>query len=157
MALDPTARSSNVKDSIKKYFVDNIARIAGKKLTFDKALSVPKIQGNAPVNEWVSVRMDNLTRDTLSEQIISIYCCMRQDPEGFKLCQLVDTVVGYLTDTTMTDGMARIPFYRSYENQEWTLLGAMLVYSIAESPEQEADDETKFKVLTVRLKFASKV
>lgn len=46
MALDPTARLANVKDSIKKYFVDNIARTSGKKLTFDKALSVSRIQGN---------------------------------------------------------------------------------------------------------------
>ena len=157
MALDPTARLANVKDSIKKYFVDNIARTSGKKLTFDKALSVPRIQGNVPANEWVSIRLEETYRDTLSEQLISIYCCTRQDPEGYRLAQLTDTVMGYLSDTTMTDGMARIPFYRSYADQAWVLLGAMLVHDVYESAELEAEDETKFKILTVRLKFASKV
>lgn len=157
MALDPTARLANVKDSIKKYFVDNISRISGKKLTFDKALSVPRIQGNVPANEWVSVRIEELYRDTLSDQMISIYCCTRQDPEGYRLAQLTDTVMGYLSDTTMTDGMARIPFYRSYPSQSWDLLGSMLVHTVYESADMEAEDETKFRIITVRLKFASKV
>lgn len=111
----------------------------------------------SPANEWVSIRLEETYRDTLSEQLISIYCCTRQDPEGYRLAQLTDTVMGYLSDTTMTDGMARIPFYRSYADQAWVLLGAMLVHDVYESAELEAEDETKFKILTVRLKFASKV
>jgi hypothetical protein len=158
MALDPTARSTNVKDSIKKFFVDNLFRSEGRKVTFDKALSAPRIQGNVPASEWISIKMGALTREALSTQLITVYCCTRQDPEGYKLAQLVDTVMGYLTDSAMTDGMKRIPFYRSYESQAWTLLGALIVQDpIDESEEMEASDETKFKILTFRLRFASKV
>ena len=155
MALDPTARSANIKDSLKKYFVDNLARSEGKKLTFDKSLSVPKIQGNAPVEEWISIGIEDTEMETLSTQHITIYCCTRKDPEYVKLARLVDLVMGYLTDTTMTDGMKRIPFYRSYP--EWTLLGAFLVYEIIMSSEMESVDETKFRVLNVTLKWAAKV
>lgn len=158
MSLDPTARSTNVKDSIKRFFVDNLFRSEGRKITFDKALSAPRIQGNVPANEWISIKMGALTREVLSTQHLTVYCCTRQDPEGYKLAQLVDTVMGYLTDSTMTDGMKRIPFYRSYASQDWELLGALIVQDpVEESEEMEASDETKFKILTVILRFASKV
>ena len=153
MALDPTARLINVKDSLKKYFVDNLARTEGKRLTFDKAMSVPKIQGSAPVEEWISIGLEETELETLSTQYITIHCCTRKDPEYDKLTKLVDLVMGYLSDTTQTDGMKRIPLYRSYPN--WTLLGAMLVYDIAISAEMESVDETKFRVLNVSLKWAA--
>lgn len=157
MALDPTARTANIKDSLKKYFVDNVKRISGIALTFDKAMSAPRIQGAAAVNRWVSVKLDDLDLKTLSDQFLSIYCCTRADREGYVLAQTVDTVMGYLSDTTQTDGYARIPFYRSYEAQDWVLLGAFLVTETHISSEMEGPDETKFRIITVRLRFASKV
>jgi len=157
VTLDPTARTANIKDSLKKFFVDNIFRTSGIPLSFDKALSSPKLQGQTAVTRWVSVRLDDLELDTLSTQDLSIYCCTRGDREGYRLAQTVDTVMGYLTDNTQTDGFKRIPFYRSYETQPWTLLGAMLVTGHTLSAEQEALDETKFRIITVTLRFASKV
>jgi len=157
MALDPTARTSNIKDSLKKYFVDNIARAEGKKLTFDKAMSVPRIQGNVPADEWVSIGMEDLTLDTLSTQYLTVFCCTRKDPEYYRLAQLTDLVMGYLTDSTTTDGLKRIPLYRSYPDQAWTLLGAFLVTDTMISPEMEATDETKFRMITATLQWAAKV
>ena len=157
MALDPTARTTNIKDSIQKYFVDNVWRTSKIPLTFDKALSAPVLQGQDAVNRWVGVRMDDLSLEVLSSQVLSIYCCARKDKEGFIMAQVVDTVMGYLTDTTQTDGFARIPFYRSYETQPWTLLGALLVVDVDISSELEAPDKTKFRILTVRLRFPAKV
>ena len=156
MALDPTARESNVKDSIKKFFVDNIA--PHYQLSFDKALTVPKIQGSpSEIDRWVSVNFGPMERSELSEHTLRIFCCTRRDNEGFKLAQLTDGVMGYLSDTTMTDGMKRIPFYRSYENQSWELLGAMVVQEIVESEQIISPDETKYKVLNVRLRWSSKI
>jgi hypothetical protein len=158
MALDPTARTTNIKDSIQKYFVDNVWRTSKIHLTFDKALNAPLLQGQKKVNRWVSIKVDELSLETLSTQVLSIYCCARKDKEGFIMAQVVDAVMGYLTDITQTDSFARIPFYRSYEGaQEWTLLGALLVTDVDISGELEAPDETKFRILTVRLRFASKV
>ena len=157
MVLDPTARTANIKDSIKKYFVDNIFRTSGIALTFDKALSVPKLQGQTPADRWVSIRIEELDLETLSSQDISVYCCTRKDPEGFRLAQTIDTVMGYLTDSSQTDGFRRIPFYRSYESQAWVLLGALLVTKHDMSGELEGPDETKFRIITIRLQFPAKV
>jgi hypothetical protein len=154
MALDETAKLANVKDSIKKFFVDNVARTENKKLTFDKALSVPKIQGDAPANEWVSVRLGDLTTEVLSTQYLSVYVCTRQDGEGFKLSRLRDVVFNYLSDSTQTDGFKRIPLYRS---DNWTSVGNFLVTEVFESGDMEGADETKYRILTCTLRWAAKV
>lgn len=153
MTLDPTAREANFRDSIKKYFVDNF----GVPITFDKALSSPNIQGKA-VHKWVTVLFDSIVLGTMSEITLRLFCCTRQDNEGFKLAQLRDTVVGYLVnDGSIGDGQVRIPFYRSHAVDAWSLLGSLLVIDVFESAQLEAPDETKYKILTVRLKTASKM
>lgn len=157
MALDPTARLANVKDSLKKYFVDSLHTGEGIALTFDKSLSTPKLQGIS-VNQWVSINFGLVEMETLSTLLLNIYCCTRSDAEGFRLCQLRDKVMGYLTDTEQSDGMQRIPFYRSRASGNWTLLaGGFVVQEVTESGELEAPDETKYRILTVKLRFASKI
>ena len=157
MALDPTARRANMKDSIKKYFVDNIFTTEGIALTFDKSLSVPDVAKSKRTSRWLNIDMEDLDRSYLSDLVLKVFCATRKDPEGFVLAQLTDTVMGYLTDTTKTDGMRRIPFYRSYSNQAWELLGAFLIQEVIEGPELEAPDETKYVVMTCRLRTASKI
>ena len=152
MTLDATAREANIWDSIKKYFVDSLSYA----VTFDKALSAPDIQGKV-VDRWVSFALDDIVIGDLSMIQLSIYCCTRQDNEWFKLSQVRDTVYDLLIDTTKTDTMRRIPFYASSPTVAWTLIGTLMVDEVMESPRMEAEDETKFKVLHVRLRTASKV
>ena len=157
MALDPTAREANVRDSIKKYFVDNLYTLEGIDLTFDKTLSTPPVSQGIVTHRWVAVKFSSMNFNQFSQIYMDVICCTRQDSEGYKLAQLRDTVMGYLTDTTPSDGMRRIPFYRSRATGAWTLLGAFLVQDIAESMQMMLEDETKYKILTVRLRVASKV
>jgi hypothetical protein len=158
MSLDPTAREANVRDSVKKYFVDGLYRTENIPLTFDRGLSSPTLQGDAEsVSKWVAVQFDAMDVDHLGFQILSIYCCTRFDPEGFRLAQLRDRVMGYLTDSTQTDGIRRIPFYRSYESQAWDLLGSLLVLIQGESAQFEAEDDSKYKIITAILRWSAKV
>jgi len=158
MALDPTSREANFRDSVKRYFTDNIETTEGIPLTFDKALSSPNLQGKA-VHKWVTVLFDGIHLGTMSEVGLRVFCCTRRDNEGFKLAQLRDTVMGYLVnDGTVSDGMMRIPFYRSYPVlTDWVLLGSLLIQDVFESPQLEAPDETKYKIITVRLRTPSKM
>ena len=158
MALDPTAREANYKDSIKKYMVDNLVTIEGLLVTFDPRLYIPETfkTTNPNVKKWVSVKFGNLYRDDMSEAILEIRCCTRQDTEGFILSQLSDKVIGYFT-TTEGDGIKRIVFYRSYPSQAWENIGGIVVQNVMESREMEAADDTLFKLITVILRFASKI
>jgi hypothetical protein len=159
MALDPTAREANIIDSIKKYLSDNLETTENIALTFDVALSAPKIQGRL-VDRWVSCDIGVIVLDSISEANFELFLCTRRDNEGFRLAQLRDTVMGYLTNSgTPGDGRMSIPFYQSSSSPSatWTLLGGMLIMDVIESRRMKAPDETKYKILTVRLKFGAKV
>ena len=158
MTLDPTARQANIKDSLKKFFIDSLETGAGRALTFDKALSAPDIQGKA-VDRWYSIHFGQMVPEDLTDIIVELYCCTRKDNEGFKLAQLRDTAMEYLSaDHAVTgDSTKRIDFYQSSPTVAWTKIGGLVIVSIVESGELEAPEETKFKVLTIRLKTASKV
>jgi len=155
MVLDPTAREANVRDSVKKYFVDNLTPT--HKLSFDKGMATPSVQGLGSAEKWVSVNWGFTEMSDMGDYFLTIYCCTRKDNEGFKLAQLRDAVMGILSDTTQTDGIRRIPFYRSYESKAWDLIGALLVTEVVESMQNTADDETKYKILTVRLKWSARI
>jgi len=156
MALNATAREANYRDSIKKFLVDNLKTVEGIYLTFDKTLATPNIRGRV-VKRWITVGFGSMARGTMSDSVFELYCCTRQDNEGFKLAQLGDKVMGYLTNSTNTDVPAYIPFYQSHPTQAWTLLGGIVIQSIIESDEYETEDETKVKLFTVRTRFASVV
>lgn len=155
MALDPSAREANFRDSMKKYLVDSLVTIEGTPVLFDSSLTTPDLR-DRKVDKWYKVVFGPMNRDTLSEAIIQITCCAREDNEGFKLAQLTDKLVGYLTNSE-GDGIKRIDFYQSSAVSPWTKIGGIVVQSIDELTEGVGPDRTKFKTLVVRLRFASKL
>jgi hypothetical protein len=156
MALDATAREANVRDSIKKYLYDNLKTVEGLPITFDRTLTSPVVQGNA-VDRWVAVALGEMTPDVLASYDFTIFCCTKNDSEGFKLAQMRDKVVGYLVDDTKTDTMARITLYRSHPTEAWTQVGVMVVGEFSEVNLPDADDGTKVKSIDVRLRWGCKV
>ena len=151
MALDATARTSNYRDSVIKYFVDGMP---GVELSFDKSLTTPKIQGSE-VDRWVVVQFAALERGSMSSAYVELIACTRKDPEGFRLAQLADLIYNLCKDSTKTDGMARISLYRSSATEAWVRIGAILITEIRESGEMDYDDLTKYKIITLRLQWAS--
>lgn len=156
MSLDATAREANVRDSIKKYLYDNIKTGEGIPITFDKTLTAPVVQGNA-VDRWVAVAFGEITSDVLAAYDFTIFCCTKNDSEGFKLAQMRDKVVGYLVDESQTDTMRRINLYRSHPVDAWTQVGTMVVNEFSEVNLPEAEDGTKVKSIDVRLRWGCKI
>lgn len=157
MALDPTARETNFKDSVKKYIVDNMWTTEKVPVSFDPALANPKVPNNAELRTWLNVRFGDFYRDDLSRANVEIRCCTRQDNEGYKLAQLTDKVLGYFT-TTEDDGIKRITFYRSYPSPTpWEVIGGIVVQDVIESGVYKAEDETNYKIINLVLRFASRV
>jgi hypothetical protein len=155
MTLDATAREANIRDSLKKFFVDTYS----VPMSFDKALSQPDLQGRT-VHKWINVIIHVSEISILSDILVHVYCCTRQDNEYFKLSQLRDTVVEQLSvdpNSGQSDNMKRITFYQSHPVNPWTEIGKLLVTEVFESIPMEGPDETKYKILTVRLRAPAKV
>lgn len=156
MALDGTLKESNVRDSIKKFFVDNIETIEGVPITFDTGLSTPAMQ-ELSVLEWVAIQFGSFDLDNLASVFLEIYCCTKQDPEYSRLALLRDKVMGYLVDTSQTDCLKRIDLYQSHPSSAWTRLTSMIVLLDPEGPQLTAPDGTKFKVINARLKWGGAI
>ncbi len=156
MALDPSARKSNLKDSIKKYFVDNLVTIEGLDLFFDIGLTTPDLK-KLDIDRWIVTNFGPIDREAFASVTLNIFCCTRKDAEGKKLAQVTDKLMGYLTDNTQTDGHARIAFYQSFAIEAWTLIGYLEVTEIFEGQEFEAEDKTKVAPFTVRLRWGCKI
>jgi len=157
MSLDPTAREANVRDSIKKHFVDNIALAEGIALTFDTSLATPPLSQGGTVDKWVVVNIGEMERSRLSSLLLEVTCATRKDNEGFKLAQLTDTVIENMSDNTQTDGLKRITFYRSRATGVWTQIGSLLVTGMEESPQMDGPDKTKYKIITFIIKWVSNI
>jgi hypothetical protein len=159
MTLDATARLANVKDSLKKYFIDTIQTGKSIDVLFDKSLSAPDLQ-SITTHKWISILLGETQIKLLSDILVMVYCCTRKDNEGFKLLQLRDTIFEALSvdPTTDVDNFKRIPFYRSMPKPTpWVLIGSLLVQDIIESEDMIAPDETKYRIMTVRLRTPSQV
>lgn len=152
MALDSTSKEQNVKDSVKKYLVDNIYTGEGIELTFDEELTTPLIQERA-IGSWVSVLFGNLELGALAKTEVYLYLCTKMDPEGYNLSVLRDKVVGYLVDNTMTDSFARITLYQS---DTWTEVGKMVVQVGEETRLPDAQDGTKVTLVPITLFWGAK-
>lgn len=159
MSLDPSLREANVRDSVKKFFVDNLyrtKRVSG--LTFDRGLATPKIQGVNSVDKWVAIQFGDFElRGSTARIALDVYCCTRSDAEGFKLAQVRDTVVEYLVDEDQPDKIRRITLYRSHPTEAWTNIGAMVVSIEPESKQLDGPDDTKFKIIPVVLTWGVKM
>jgi hypothetical protein len=156
MALNATAREANLRDSIKKFFLDSIETGENVPITFDKGLVSPDLS-DRNVKKWVSINFGSMQFETLSTAMLMVHCCTRQDNEGFALAQLKDKVLGYLSDEASTDGFKRITFYQSHHSVAWVEIGKLLVVEVTEGPQLDADDETKYKTLDVLIRFPSKI
>lgn len=155
MSLHPLSRESNVKASIKKFFVDAL----GTSVTFDTSLASPDVrkQGPAAVKQWYNVDFGEMGRDSLAIYYFEVYCMSRQDPEGVLLGQMADTLMDLLVDNTNQDGTKRIPLY-DVSQTPWALLTNMEVQDVWDAPATDmVEDETKLKIFSVRLRWGAKI
>lgn len=152
MPLHSTAKERNIKSSIKKFFVDHF----GSEVSFDRTVAHPDIR-DSNLKRWVMINFKGFQRSNLAEYIVELQCATRQDPEGDNLSKLTDEVAGLLYDMNATDGLARIPLYDSYTTP-WTLLSSMIVQEIIDTAIFKLpSDETKVKILTLRIRWGMEI
>jgi hypothetical protein len=154
MAIHSTASLANVYDSLKKFFVDNLYTVEGISTMFDRSLSDPATVDLA-LQQWVVVNYGEYIPGNISTMNLDVYCCTREDVEGYNLIRLRDTVLGYLTDATALDGKRRIKLWQSHPTNLWTEVGGMVLLFDMESQLFYAPDETKYKALGCTLMWGS--
>ncbi len=156
MPLDETAKLSNIVRSLKKYFVDSLYTAESIQLDFDKSYQDVYAALLERVDQWAIIAIDPSDMDTLASLGFTIFLYSRKDPEAVDLYTLRDKVMGYLIDTTQTDGMARMTLY----DAAWVAIGAAVITLPVGRQESEnlvAEDGTKFRVISATLRWGAKV
>ncbi len=154
MAIEPTASAANIKNSLKKYLVDELATGAGHTITFDTNLLDPNLH-DEKTEQWYVAHFGSSIRSGLSSQILQLYCCTRRDAEGSNLVQLADTAFEFLMDADQVDGKRRVPFFDT-SGAEWSALGQLVVDRIDDSDEFDGPDDTKYRILACQIRWVAK-
>jgi hypothetical protein len=155
MTLASTSSESYFRDSIIKFFIDGVETAKGIPVIFDKFTTTPDLESN-DLGRWLSVVHGSLQIEVMSRATVDLYLCTRKDFEGAGLSEFRDIIFGVLSDRT--DGvLPAIPLYESSVTGPWVKIGAMVVTNIIESKWMDFTDQTKFKMMTVQLRFASRL
>jgi len=155
MALDETAKLSNIVRSFKKYFVDSLYTTESIPLDFDKSYQDVYAALPGRVDQWIIIALNLSKMDTLAAFDFTIFMYSRKDPEAVNLFVLRDKVMGYLIDATQTDGLARMTLY----NATWAQIGAAVIVLPEGRHESEnivAEDGTKFRFISASLRWGAK-
>lgn len=147
MAIDPTTNESFIRESIKKYLIDELVTARSEEVTFDASLAEPNL-ADVTTNQWVAAHFGPMHRIGLADFELALYVCTRGDNEGIRLAALSDVVFDIMTDMTKSDGKRRLDLY---DPSDWSIQGSLLVKEISETAQMDAPDETKFKVLSCRI------
>lgn len=148
MALHPTASQLNLEKSLTKFFIDNLVTTEGVHVEFDKGFTVP----GKSIESWCYINFENLAMDDLSELVIQIVLGTVRDTNGVELATLRDIVMSYLSDSTSSDGLRRIPFYNV---SDWSTIGGLVFFLMSETGKTIASNEAKYKIINCRVRWGT--
>lgn len=152
MTVDASAKRANIRMSVKKYLDDTLVTAAAIPLFFDKGFA---FSDTDEMTEWISVIFRKMSRTGLSDFYVDVVCATRGDAEGDRLSELSDIAFNVLTDSTMPDGKRRIDLY-DVEQTPWVTFGTLLIADVMDSDEMPAADNTKYLMLTCRMRWVAK-
>ncbi len=114
MVLHPTLSSSNVKRSVKKFFLDGFTEAHNIHVSFSRTFSPPS---DAAIKEWVNVRVADLLPGHVTETLVTVWLFSREDIEGDRLDYLKDILMELI-----------YPGHMILYNEQWEVVGGIVIY-----------------------------
>ena len=142
--MDITLKEVNLKQSIKKFFVDGLP---SQNLNFDAILS-PDLVSSDTV-QWMSILLEGGNLGTVSEVQMSLFLFTRNDKEGDDLSAFGDDVIGLIYDHGNFD------LYNTSVTP-WVKIGGVNIHIQNQSNMDSTPDGTKMKYIQTLLKWTAK-
>jgi hypothetical protein len=153
--ISPVSRESDLKSSIKKYFLDYLETLESIPLFFEGLAEIPSDDDGVKLLKWVVISFGRGDLGNVSERQITLEAFTRNDSEGDDLSSLIDTIMGYILNEDSTNGLATIPYYDT-SSVPWTVVGGIMPFLQPSLNEMEGDDSTKFKSINLLCKWGGK-
>lgn len=162
MAIDPTVQEYNYKYSVIEHFYSNrdLIKFDGQQVPveFDKDITtVPLLADNTEAKTWITVRFGPMTFASVSEAELTVFCCTREDPEGRRLSQLKDKMLGLFFDPSQPTGRVLVPFYDFSDPQNWSVVSNLVPYINFQTEEIIADDHTKYRNVVLMFRWGARI
>ncbi len=147
MALHPTRKISNFKNSLKKWIIDHKTF----EVFFDISTDIPKDATDVELLRWVNVILgDQPGTGDLIEQFVRVYLYTHKDYERDALGLLHDEVMDVFTDV---DGsLISFPLYDTVA-LPWIQIGGVAVYESFTSDESEIFSGVKYKFINLMCRW----
>jgi len=157
--IHPTLSKSCLKYSIKKYFIDALQTGLGIVVHFDGNIVEPYLNDKT-IKKWATILTGNVETSlfTLSESVLQIFLCTREDKEGYELSKFDDLITSLLVgkhDTIVTPFMA-IPLYDSNITGR-PKVGCVSLKNVSSGADGITSDGTYYKIMTLTLRYASTI
>jgi hypothetical protein len=153
MPLPDISKEINFKLSVRKFFYEIANSFSPSlPLLFDTGLQVP-VDSESEAPKWLTVEFGTFIAGSVNEALVDVYCCARKDVGSDVVTELRDIVVGNFTDSTQSDSTRRIPIYVNLNTSEEEIIGWMIADIAYQSPYMKATDGTKYKLVTINLKW----
>ncbi len=159
MSLHPTLSEDCLQYSVKKFFNERLKDIDGEKIYFSMMYSNPADEATKIKHDsWVRFHFDGRRgRGVIAEYVLNIYVFSRGRKNVAStsrlLAMLTDKLTNYLVNTDPEgNGLQTIPLYDKVNKE---VVSNMVVTLGVESEEERALDNTLYRLVPVRLKFAT--
>lgn len=141
MAIDPTLMETNLRRSIKKFFLDGIMSGESIPVWFDRTVSPPDTE----TDRWVNVKLQTTMPRTVSVGSVDVYMFSKNDLEGDQLADLRDKVLNllYPRNIDLYDG-------------SWNKIGGIQVTIEEVGPQRYNPDGSKMSSMGLTLRWGAK-
>ena len=155
MALSPETRHSDLKGSLKKYFVDNLETTSEIKLFLKWIPDVPVDASGNKLDQWAIIILGDHNLGTVAECFVEINLFTRNDNEGDDLTALYDLLMNYIIDEGSSNGLVSIPYY-DISSIPWVKVGGIIPFINRVFGAEEMKDNTHMKTIHLLCKWGSK-
>ena len=153
--MEPTKSVLNFERSVKRHFIEKIQFAHGVKVVFGDSSAVPEDE-----EQWVTVSFGRGKIGGLSNMILNVFPCVREDSSGSKLSELTDLVFECMTDhsSEKSNSILGIPLYDTRVDP-WEQVSTIMFNPISSADCGEiltASDRSKFRMMVVTTNFFTK-
>lgn len=160
MALDNTAKLTNVWQSFKKFLYNNLFTIEGIPIYYHAGI---ELHATGNDTKWLQASLLPNNLEQFQYQEILIVCATKNDSDGENLYNLRDTLLKYLTDPESANGfrIRMIPIYEisgsGTTRADNEIKGYMEIIRLRQGAESEASNQIKFIPINLTYYFEAKI
>lgn len=160
MGLNETGKETNIKASLRRFFIEEFYQTANVPVLFGQGFAFPSGLNS---DVWANVEFNQIYWGHNSKMFPDIFVCTNKGYDDHYISQMVDMLRGLMSDAdneSSTDGWKRITLYKYADTQPWDVIGYAQIIEVLAPTDVITVDGTegyKFSKLVPEISWAAQV